>query len=253
MDGVRQVADRHGLKVIEDSAETMFARYRGTSVGALGDIGCFSTYVAHILVTGVGGFAATNDEELAVMLMSSMNHGRDSIYLHIDDDEGKQGKELFELANRRFKFVRLGHSFRCTELEAAIGLGQLEQAATFIARRQTIAQRYIDGLADLEDRLQLPRPRADRSHSYMMFPIVLRDEEKWPLVNFLEERRVETREMMPLINQPIYRCLFGDDLEASFPVAKWINHNGFYVGSHPYLADEEVDYVIEQIHRYFAQ
>ncbi len=252
MDGVMEVARKHGLAVFEDSAETMFARYKGRSVGSIGEIGCFSTYVAHILVTGVGGFVTTNDDELAVMLKSSMNHGRDSIYLSIDDDRGKQGDQLFQIVDRRFKFVRLGHSFRCTELEAAIGLGQMEQAESFLKRRREIAQRYSTGLADLEDQIQLPHPRPDRTHSYMMYPILLREEEKWNLVYFLEERNIETREMMPLVTQPVYQSLFGN-LESEYPVAGWINRSGFYVGSPPYLTDEEVDYVIDQIHAYFRK
>ncbi|NUN95072.1 MAG: DegT/DnrJ/EryC1/StrS family aminotransferase [Candidatus Omnitrophica bacterium] len=252
MEGIWEVARKHNLVVFEDSAETMFARYKEQSVGTLGDIGCFSTYVAHILVTGVGGFATTNDPELAILLKSGMNHGRDSIYLNIDDDKGKTGEQLFKVVERRFKFVRLGHSFRCTELEAAIGLGQLEQAEMFLARRRTLAKRYTGGLSSLAERIQLPRPREDRTHSYMMYPMVLREESKWDLVRYLEERNIETREMMPLVSQPVYRALFGD-IEDQYPVAKWINESGFYVGCHPYLADEEVDYIIEQIHEYFRK
>ena len=251
-DGIHKAASEHNLVVFEDSAETMFARYQGKSVGALGEIGCFSTYVAHILVTGVGGFCTTNDDELAVMLKSCMNHGRDSIYLSIDDDRGKSGDQLKMVVDRRFRFVRLGHSFRCTELEAAIGLGQLQQAEAFLSRRREIARRYADGLADLKEHLQLPFPRPDRTHSYMMYPIVLHHEEKWNLVHFLEERNIETREMMPLLTQPVYINLFGN-IEDQYPVARWINRNGFYIGSHPYLTDEEVDYVIDQFHAYFAR
>jgi dTDP-4-amino-4,6-dideoxygalactose transaminase len=250
MQPIQEIASKRGLAILEDSAETMFARYQGQSVGAMGDIGCFSTYVAHLLVTGVGGFAVTNDDELAVMLKSSMNHGRDAIYLNIDDDKGKTSDQLFNIVERRFKFVRLGHSFRCTELEAAIGLGQIEQADAFLARRREVAQRYTAGLSDLEDRIQLPHPRPDRTHSYMMYPIVLRQEPKWDLVRFLEDRQIETREMMPLVTQPVYRRLFGD-IEAQFSVARWVNESGFYVGCHPYLLDEEVDYIIARIHEYF--
>jgi dTDP-4-amino-4,6-dideoxygalactose transaminase len=251
MEGIWEVAREHGLVIFEDSAETMFARYKGRSVGTLGEIGCFSTYVAHLLVTGVGGFATTNDDELAVMLKSSMNHGRDSIYLNIDDDKGKSGDQLFNIVEKRFKFVRLGHSFRCTELEAAIGLGQMEQSEYFLARRRAIAQRYMERLADLEEVLQLPHPRPDRTHSYMMFPVVVRKEPKWDLVRFLEERMIETREMMPLLNQPVYRSLFGD-IEDQYPVSRWINESGFYVGCHPYLLDEEVDYIAACIREYFG-
>jgi len=87
------IAHRYNLRVIEDSCETMFTRFQGKSVGAFGDIGCFSTYVAHILTTGVGELCTTNDPELAVILRSLMNHGRDSIYISIDDDKNKSDDE----------------------------------------------------------------------------------------------------------------------------------------------------------------
>src|SRR5207249_5320991 len=127
MDAVLAIAKKHRLKVIEDSCETVFARYKGKKVGSLGDIGCFSTYVAHYIVTGVGGFATTNDPKLAVRLRSLMNHGRDSIYFQIDDDKGLKGAKLREVVARRFSFVSVGHSFRATEFEAALGLAQLEE------------------------------------------------------------------------------------------------------------------------------
>lgn len=252
MTGIMDVARKHGLAVVEDSAETMFAEYKGQPVGSFGDIGCFSTYVAHVLVTGVGGFATTNDDELATMLRSWMNHGRDPGYTMIDDDKNKRGDELRGIVNRRFRFVRLGHSFRATELEAAIGLGQLEQAHAFLDRRRAIARRYTEGLADLSDRLQLPICRDDRTHSYMMYAIVLRDEPKWDLVHYLEEQHVETREMMPLLDQSIYRDMFGD-IEDEYPIAKWINKSGLYIGCHPFLSDNDVDHVIEHIHAFFRR
>ena len=118
----------------------MFVKYRGRSVGSFGEIGCFSTYVAHLLVTGVGGFAITRDPQLAVILKSLMNHGRDAIYLNIDDDQNKTGEKLYEIVAGRFRFVRLGHSFRATEMEAAIGLGQLSRRDEML--RRDVATRH---------------------------------------------------------------------------------------------------------------
>ena len=92
MTPIMQIAKRHGFKVIEDSCETMFARYKGKSVGSFGDIGCFSTYVAHYIVTGVGGLNVTNNPKLATIMRSLANHGRDSIYITIDDDNTKSKK-----------------------------------------------------------------------------------------------------------------------------------------------------------------
>jgi len=250
MDEVAGIASRHGLKIIEDSCETMFARYRGRKVGSLGDIGCFSTYVAHLLVTGVGGFATTNDPELAVLLKSLMNHGRDSIYLSIDDDKVADKEKLFDIVARRFSFVHSGHSFRCTEMEAAIGLGQLEQNNEFMAKRSANAKRLTEGLADLGEFLDLPSVRPDRDHVFMMYPLVVKTGLKRELVNYLEERLIETRDLMPLLSQPAIKVTCGVDL-ANFPVARRLDADGFYIGCHPYLTSGEIGYVIDSFHEFF--
>ena len=101
MDPIMEIAARHGLRVVEDSCETMFSRYKGKAVGSFGDIGCFSTYAAHVITTGVGGLCVTSDPELNVILKSLMNHGRDSIYIRMDDDQDAE-TDVFAIADRRF-------------------------------------------------------------------------------------------------------------------------------------------------------
>lgn len=253
MGPILEIARKHGLKIIEDSCETMFATYKGKKVGSFGDIGCFSTYIAHFIVTGVGGFATANDPELAVVLKSLMNHGRDSIYLSISDDQRVSKEKLFEIASKRFSFVHLGHSFRCTELEAAIGLGQLEQREAIIKARRENAAYFRERLEPLKDRIQLPYVPPDREHMFMLFPIALRDRPKRKLVNYLEEHLIETRDLMPLVNQPIYRKFFGEDLEERYPVAKWLNNSGFYIGCHQYLTNEERAYLVDTIISFFKE
>ena len=252
MGPIMEIARKYHLKVVEDSAECMFARYQGKPVGSWGDIGCFSTYAAHMLVTGVGGLAVTNNDDLAIDLRSLMNHGRDSTYLSCDDDKDKVGEALEMIIALRFSFIHVGHSFRCTELEAALGVGQIANADANNAQRRQVAQMYLEGLKDLEEYIQLPYTPEDREHCFMLFGIVLRNELKRNLVNFLEARNIETRDMLPLLNQPIYRRLFGD-LEPQYPVARWINNNGFYIGCHPYMTDNEVAFVIEAFHDYFRK
>jgi len=253
MDPILEIARRHGLGMVEDSAETAFSRYKGRAVGSFGDIGCFSTYAAHVITTGVGGLCTTSDSELIVMLKSLMNHGRDSIYIRMDDDQGATGADLFRIADRRFSFIRLGHSFRCTEMEAALGIAELEQADANVARRRAIAARLTAGLDGLRDRLQLPGIRPESEHTFMFYPIVLieKNARRDDLIRFLEERGVETRYLLPLINQPVYREMFGD-LDDEFPVAARLNARAFYIGSHPGITDEEVDYVIACFHEFFG-
>jgi CDP-6-deoxy-D-xylo-4-hexulose-3-dehydrase len=245
-----ELAKTYRLSIIEDSCETMFAKYEGQTVGSMGDIGCFSTYVAHFLVTGVGGIATTNNPELAVDMRSLMNHGRDSIYISSLDDQGVEGEKLQEIIAKRFSFIHVGHSFRCTEMEAALGVGQLARSAEIIRRRKEIADKFTKELSEFEDRLQLPSCPPDRTHSYMLYGLVLKNENKREFVNYLEDLNIETRDLLPLINQPIYKRLFGN-LEAKYPVAKWLNSNAFYIGCHSYMTEEEVDFVIDAFRNYF--
>ncbi len=250
MDEILSISDKYDLRIIEDSCETMFAKYKGRSVGSFGDVGCFSTYVAHFLVTGVGGLTTTNDPDIAVMIRSMMNHGRDGIYISCTDDNNKTGAALEEIVNKRFSFIHLGHSFRCTEIEAAIGVGQIERIDKVISKRKYIAERYNAELSVLNEYIQLPHVPSDRSHSYMLYPIVLRNERKNEFIYYLEELNIETRDLMPLINQPVYKKIFGD-IENEYPVAKWLNRSGLYIGCNPYMVDDEVDFVIDAIKRYF--
>lgn len=252
MEPIMEIAKTYDLRVVEDSCETMFATDKGRSVGSFGDIGCFSTYVAHGISTGVGGLCTTSDPELIVMLKSLMNHGRDPIYIRMDDDQ-KTGRDLFETIHRRFSFIRLGHSFRCTELEAALGVAGFEARQANMDRRREIAAQLTAGLSDLEDHLQLPAIRPGAEHVFMFYPLVVTNPsiKRGDLILHLEQRGVETRYLLPLINQPVYRDLFGD-LENKFPVAASLNTNAFYVGSHPQITPAEVDFMIETFHDFFA-
>ncbi len=253
MDPILDIAGSYDLRVIEDSCEAMFVRHGGAPVGSKGDVACFSTYMAHLITTGVGGFATTNDPELAMMMKSLFNHGRDGIYLSVDDDKTADASELFQIVQRRFKFVDVGYSYRATEFEAAIGLAQLSRWEEIIASRQRNAAALTEGLAELSESLQLPVIRPGSEHAFMMYPIVVRDRSisRDELIFFLEQHLIETRHMLPLINQPIYRKLFGD-LEPLFPVARHINRNGFFIGCHPSMGPREIEYVTSTFHAFMA-
>ena len=248
------LARARNLRVIEDSCEAMCVRHQGAPVGSLGDIACYSTYVAHLIATGVGGVAATNDADLATMMKSLFNHGRDGIYLSMDDDKTTDRSELFQVVTRRFNFVDVGYSYRATELEAAIGLAQLQNWESSIRSRQRNAALLTSGLAPLRDQLQLPRVRPGSEHAFMMYPIVLRNPEvlREDLILFLEENLIETRFMLPLLNQPVYQALFGN-LEPQYPVARHVNRNGFYVGCHPGLPPKDLQYMVEAFRAFFAE
>lgn len=251
MDPVLRLAKAHDLAVVEDSCETMFARYRGQVVGSFGDVGCFSTYMAHFLVTGVGGFTTTNDPELAALIRSLMNHGRDNVYLNIDDDDETGAVGFHDIVDRRFRFERVGYSFRSTEMEAAIGLAQLERCDSIIASRKSCADYFNRELAGLADVLALPTVPDDRDHAYMVYGLVVRSASAKPLIHYLEDHGIETRDMLPLIHQPVYRKTFGSDGAARYPVADHLWDRAFYLGCHEYLTDADRQHVVDTIRRFF--
>lgn len=254
MKRICEIASRYALRIVEDSCECMFVKHHNRATGAWGDVGCFSTYVAHLLTTGVGGIAITDNPELATKMRSLVNHGRDSIYLQIDDDDGLDLEldRLRQVIGRRFKFESVGHSFRMTEMEAALGVAQLETWPAMIAKRQANAAYLYARLKHLENRgvLQLPVQRPQTGHAWMMFPIVMHASDKWGMVHHLEANGVETRDMLPLTNQPVYTSMFNEN---DYPVAKWINANGFYVGCHQDLSRDDLDYMVDLIYDHAKQ
>lgn len=254
MQPIMRLARRHNLRVIEDSCETVLAQYQGKPVGSFSDVSCFSTYAAHIIVTGVGGFVCTNNGQLAVLVKSLMNHGRDGIYLSMDDDNVADPDELFKIVQRRFRFLYPGYSYRATELEGALGLGQLKRAQTIIKKRQQNAAYLSKGLANLQEFLQLPKIRPHSTHSFMMYPVVLKTNvfPRSRLVYFLEKLGIETRYLLPLINQPVVKKMYLPKRE-KFPVASWLNKKAFYVGCTPELTKQDLDYMISTFFEFFRK
>jgi perosamine synthetase len=254
---LRYEMDAHHL-VIEDSCEAMFVGWNHIGhdpikgpfsytdyVGSAGDIGCFSMYAAHLLVTGVGGMAITDNPDYAKTIRSLVNHG-----MSYDDLSGGDNGFTPVKTRRDFVFDRVGHSFRITEMEAALGLAQLQDWREMIKRRQENAAYLTERLTPFEDRLQLPVIRPHTDHSFMMYAIVckqsgIRDD----LTRFLETRGIETRRMLPLIQQPVYKGLWDPK---DYPVALNIDKNGFYTGIHQGLTFSDLDYVVEAIGDFFG-
>ena len=228
-----------GIPVLADSCETL-----GMPGCADGDVSAFSTYAAHILSTGVGGLATTNNPQLAGLIRSYANHGRSGIYTGIDDELGR-----VEVIEARFHFERSGYSSRATELEAAIGCAELDMLNDNLVRRCQNAVALSSGLAGL---LTLPSWREWES-SWMMYPLLAASRaDRDRLVQHLEANGVETRPLLPLTNQPYVRTMFGRDLDRLLPVAHRVNETGFYVGCHQHLTLDDMDYMVDVFKSFYG-
>lgn len=241
---IMKIAKKHKLKVLEDACETMFVNYENRPVGSMGDVSVFSTYIAHIVVTGVGGVVMTDNLELATMIKSLMFHGRDNIYLSMDDDDTKNKSKLRDLIERRFQFIHVGYSYRITEMESALGLAEIENKDSLIKNRITVGEKMTKSLSRFSDFFQLPTVRTNSEHIYMLYPIVIKDDriDRDEFLLYLEENEIETRLFFPLLTQPIYKKLFGD-IEKKYPVAKKLVARGFIIGCHPFMKDSDIKYL----------
>lgn len=230
MTALMDIAQWKGLKIIEDSCEAMGVKTGGKYVGSWGNVGCFSFYVAHLITGGIGGIGITDDPDLAAKMRSLVNHGIDLAQL----PNGESYDPSF-LA-RRFTFSSIGHSFRVTELEAALLLPQLEKLEEIIATRRGVALALSATLFPFEDRVQLPATREFGQHSFMVYPIVLLRQDKHEFMHYLRSHGIECRDMLPLTTQPCYNFA-----PLSYPVADRINHRGLYVGSHQEVSWNDIN------------
>lgn len=251
---IQHIAKRYNLAIIEDAAEALFSTYHNTPVGSLSDIAIFSTYAAHTITTGVGGFVVTNNAELAHVSRSMSYHGRDTVYHSIDDDNTTNPVKLLSLIERRFHFPYMGFSFRLTEMESAIGLAQLNQATSIQQKRHHVDTMLRHMLSSCSDYIQLPAIRPHTNPTFMLYPLILKN----PNIDldlfllFLEQHGIETRLFFPLLQQPMYKKIFGD-IEHRYPIAQQITKRGFIIGCHPALIARDIHYIHHVFTKFFSQ
>lgn len=244
------LARANNLRVIEDSCEAVLSEIAGKPVGSFGNAGCFSTYVAHFVVGGVGGVVTTNDSEVARLCRSLMQHGRDSVYTSIDHDDTANDEVLRGMVDRRFRFERIGYSYRATELEAAIALSELERINDNITARNKNEEYLTWMLEDAKDAgfLQLPAPTfGTNRRSFMMYPMLFLGQDRDRFLLHLERNGIETRLLFPLLSQPIYKDLFPGEAD-KYPVAKRISETGFFIGMHQGLNLHDMLYISNVIY-----
>jgi perosamine synthetase len=224
------LARARDLRVVEDAAEAHGQTYDGRPCGSFGDVSTFSFYANKPVTTGEGGMIVTDDATIAERCRSLRNLG-------------------FQ-PHRRFVHEELGWNLRMTNLQAAVGLAQLERLDEFIARKRRMGRRYTELLGDVPG-LQLPVPRTDYAeNSYWVYGVVVGEEvglDAAAVMRRLDERRIGSRPFFwPMHEQPVFERmgLFRDD---SHPVAERIARRGFYLPSGLALTDAQLEYVAEAL------
>ena len=214
MDPLLSLADKYGLVLIEDAAEAIGQTYKGRPCGSFGDISAFSFYPNKHVTTGEGGMVVTDDAALAQRCRKLRN--------------------LCFAPERRFVHEELGWNFRMTNLQAALGVAQLEQLGEHIALKREMGRRYTSLLGDLPG-LVLPVSQTEYAENiYWVFGLVLQDDvqlEAQDVMPRLEARGIGTRPFFwPMHEQPVFRNM-GLFVDERCPVAERLARRGFYIPS----------------------
>ena len=228
MNPVLKLAKKYDLKIIEDAAEMHGQTYNNKKCGSFGDISIFSFYPNKHITTGEGGMVLTDSNELA--------------------ERCKQLRNLCFSTKRRFVHEEIGWNYRMTNMQAALGVAQLEQIDAIVSRKREIGFRYKTNLKTIEG-LQLPLENTDYSDNiYWVFGLVADTEN---LANHIQQtlssKRIGTRPFFWCMHeQPVFNNnnLFTNE---SHPIAEKMARNGFYIPSGLGLTNSEIDEVSESV------
>lgn len=225
MDTLVNIASENNIFLVEDAAEAFGSKYKGRSAGSFGDISCFSFYGNKTITTGEGGMVVTNDNTLYDRL------------LHF------KGQGLAK--HREYWHDIIGYNYRMTNICAAIGLAQLEQAKGFLMRKRQIAHIYEQELNPMG--LETHKETVDVMHSFWMCSLLVNiPSDRAPLRDCLTKAGVETRPVFyPVHTMPMYSGRY-----KRFKVAEDLAWRGINLPSYPGLSDEDVIYICEIIRQW---
>ena len=222
MDKIMEIAGKHNLYVIEDTAESLGTTYKGKKLGSIGTIGCFSFYGNKTMTTGEGGFCTTNDKELYEKMLMLRDHGMTS--------------------KKRYWHEFIGYNYRMTNLQAALGVAQLERINYFIDKKHEIGKIYRERLKDM---VTLHPEGSDYNGTYWLYSILIDNEKNRDnLMDFLYRNGIDTRRFFyPVHTMPPYEKYSNDNYPVSTDIAK----RGINLPSSVKLKEEGVNYVCDKI------
>ena len=222
MEELNAVARAANVALIEDAAQAHGASYRGQPAGGLGQAAMFSFTPTKNITTGEGGIVTTNDDDVARSLRLLRNHGQTRLYQH----------EL------------LGYNWRMTEMQAAMGVVQVNKLDAILARKWANADYIRRRLTNLVG-VQLPQARADRTHAYMLFTLKLRESRRNPVMQALHEAGVEARLYFPPAHQqPVFK-----DYVISLPTTERLANQMVSIPFHSRLTHADIDVIVGALER----
>ena len=228
MQELKSIASKNKLYIIEDAAEAHGAEYKGIRVGSIGDIGCFSFFGNKIITTGEGGMIVTNNKEVYEKAKILRDHGMEP--------------------DKKYWHPYIGYNYRMTNLQAAIGLAQIEKINMIIDRKITIARLYREKLKDLK-KISLSPQNDWSTNVYWMFSILINDTSSFiqrdQFIDFMQKQKIETRPFFyPIHQMPPYFS------NISLPVCEKISQNGINLPSYTEISEKEIYRICDKINDY---
>ncbi len=255
-EGIAALAAEQGLWIVEDNCDAFGSRYKGALTGAFGHLSTLSFYASHHMTTGEGGAVLTDSKELARIVRSLRDWGRDCVCAPGRDDTcgerfSRQHGTLPRGYDHKYACARLGFNLKATDLQAAVGLAQLDKLDAFTAARRKNFARIVEGLSGLGETLVLPEATPGSEPSWFGFPITLGPactRSRADVIGTLEKRRIATRMLFagnlarhPAFDGVAYRV--ADSLETTDRI---MNHS-FWVGCYPAITREMCDFLSASI------
>ncbi len=254
---VAEFARKHDLWLIEDCCDAVGATFDGKKAGTFGDIATVSFYPAHHITTGEGGCVLTEKPLLKTIVESFRDWGRDCWC-----DPGKEntcGKRFdWQLGgmprgyDHKYMYSHIGYNLKMTDMQAAIGVSQINKLPEFIAKRRANFQLLRAGLKDLEHIFILPEATPNSDPSWFGFPLAVRREAPFSrnrVIAFLEHRKIATRLLFGgnLLRQPAYREV-KHRVAGSLANTDFIMNQVFWIGVYPGLTSEMIAYMVDAFH-----
>jgi CDP-6-deoxy-D-xylo-4-hexulose-3-dehydrase len=250
-DRIREIADRHGLMVVEDSADTLGATLGGRSTGSRAEISTTSFYGSHVInAAGNGGMVCVRDDELARRARLLRSWGRtSSLFVDSESVETRFGIEVDGIPyDAKFVFEALGYNLEPSEMGAAFGLVQLDRLEENIRRRIDHFERQRAFFAQYEDWFILPRQLEAARSGWLAFPMTIRDEAPFTrrdMQIWLEERDIQTRPVFTgnILRQPAMANVCHRAAPDGYPMADAVMRGGILLACHHGLDEAQIDHM----------
>ncbi len=270
MDKLMDIVDRYNLIFLEDCCDALGSKYDGKPLGGFGDMASCSFYPAHHITMGEGGFVATKELEQEKIVRSFREWGRDCYCVGQKANLLKNGtcKKRFSswlsalpdyTFDHKYVYGEIGYNLKPIELQASMGLAQMDKLPRINSVRRTNYKRYMRIFEKYEEHFYLPRPTKKSDPSWFAFPLTIRDGApftRWNICEFLEDNKIQTRQYFggSLLLQPAYTHLMNkDEVIKKFPNAKKVTTDTFFLGTSPVLGRDKINYVGEMIDQFMEQ